>query len=205
MTATTTSPDKTAEPADKTVEPAEPDARLCLKPRSDHRGMVDGAWWPRTRDLTRELPALIAALDRQAGWGPINHVTVNVRMWPDIRKKVRTGDRVVRVGWFGDEQDPHDICMLSLSRNGRWDLLVVPPELDPRAAVRLMVRASTPNTFQTASALVATASAQMTGPHTETEDLGTWESEGGGNTPPDADGLDADEAQNPHTLVGTRA
>lgn len=156
-----------------------PAARIRLKPRSDHRGMVDGAWWPRSRDLSRELPPLIAALEREAGWGTIHHVTVNVRMWPEIVKKVRTGSHVVRVGWFDLEQDPHDICLLSIRQRGRWDLLVVPPEFDPGSAVRLMVRASEPGTMQSASALLATACAQLAGPREEPEEVRAWESEGG--------------------------
>jgi hypothetical protein len=159
MTATMTS---RSHPVETTDLPS-PAARIRLKPRSDHRGMVDGAWWPRSRDLTQELPPLIAALEKEPGWGPIHHVTVNVRMWPDIVKKVPTGNHIVRMGWFDAEQDPHDICLLSLRQHGRWDLLVVPPQLDPAAALRLMVTASTPGTTQTASALLAEESAHTAG------------------------------------------
>jgi hypothetical protein len=175
MTATVTSHTHPVE----TVDLPSPAVRIRLKPRSDHRGMVDGAWWPRSRDLTRELPPLIAALEREQGWGPIHHVTVNVRMWPDIAKKVPAGNHVVRLGWFDAEQDPHDICLLSLRQHGRWDLLVVPPELDPAAALPLMVTASTPGTSQTASALLAAAMARTVGPTEDSEGLGAWESEGG--------------------------
>jgi hypothetical protein len=175
MTATMTS---STDPVESVDLPS-PAVRVRLKPRSAHRGMVDGAWWPRSRDLTRELPPLIAALEEEPGWGPIHHVTVNVRRWPDIVKKVRTGNHVVRVGWFDAEQDPHDICLLSLRQHGRWDLLVVPPELDPAAALALMVAASTPGTTQTASALLTAATAHPAGPIEDSEGLGDWESEGG--------------------------
>ena len=163
----------------KLVDLPAPAARIRLKPRSEHRGMVNGAWWPRTRDLVRELPPLIAALEEQAGWGTIHHATVNVRMWPEFPKRIRTGSHVVRVGWYDAEQDPNDICLISISQGGRWDLLVVPPELDPDSAVHLMVRASTPGNSQTASALLAMASAHLVGPTEEPEALGAWESEGG--------------------------
>lgn len=201
MTATEITPTNPIElPAP--VDAVAPIARFRLKPRSDHRGMLDGAWWPRSRDLTRELPPLIAALEQQAGWGPIHHVTVNARMWPDVLKKVRTGNHVVRMGWFEAEQDPHDICLLSLRQRGRWDLLVVPPEFDPDTAVRLMVAASTPGTSQTASALLATALSSTpthpAGPAKDPEDLGAWESEGGSQRPLDADGRDECE-QSPNT------
>ena len=136
--------------------PTEPAARINLKPASDHPGMVNGAWWPRSRDLTRELPPLIAALDE--AWGQVNRVTVNVHMWPDIPDRVRTGTHTVRIGWYDAEQDPHDICLLSYHNGGRWDLLVVPPEFNADSAARLMATAAEAGNMQTASALLAAAS-----------------------------------------------
>ncbi|HTJ72497.1 MAG TPA: DUF5994 family protein [Actinospica sp.] len=152
-------------------------ARLRLKPPGSHPGMVNGAWWPRTRDLTCELPPLIAALDR--AWGRIYHVTVQVGMWPEIPKKVVTGDHVVRVGWFDAEQDPNDICLISLRGGERWDLLVIPPELDAQAAERLLANATTPGILQSASALLAAVKADPTGHRSDPGQISAWESEGG--------------------------
>ena len=146
-------PSKPVDP-DVAAAPA-PAVRLRLKRASTHPGMVNGAWWPRSRDLTLELPPLIAELDE--AWGPIYHATVQVGMWPDIPKHVPTGEHVVRVGWFDAEQDPNDICLLSLRGGARWDLLVIPPEFDPEAAERAMAAASTVGDFQTASALLEAA------------------------------------------------
>lgn len=139
------------------VEVPEPAARILLKLPGKYPGVVDGAWWPRSRDLVRELPLLVAALG--GVWGQIYHATVQVRMWPDIPKSVRTGEHFVRVGWFDAEQDPHDICLLSLPGRGRWDLLVIPPEFDLAVAAQLMATAASPDNLQTASSLIATASA----------------------------------------------
>jgi Family of unknown function (DUF5994) len=178
-------------------------ARILLKPLSEHPGMVNGAWWPRSRDLARELPLLVAALD--GIWGQIYHATVQVDMWPDIPGKVRAGRHIVRIGWYDTEQDPHDICLLSVPGRGRWDLLVVPPELDPAIAARLMATAASPGNMQTATSLLATASAASTpvppvppvspvspvppaasaasaGILRDAERITAWESEGG--TPP---------------------
>jgi hypothetical protein len=138
----------------ETQDPA-PAVRLRLKPASTHPGMVNGAWWPRSRDLVAELPPLIAELD--GAWGRIYHATVQVNMWPVIPKKVRTGQHVVRVGWYDAEQDPHDICLISLRGGRRWDLLVIPPEFDPDAAERLMGTATSVGNFQSASDLIAAA------------------------------------------------
>jgi hypothetical protein len=139
--------------ADGTPIPASAAVRLRIKPATTHTGMVNGAWWPRSRDLTRELPPLIAALDET--WGRIYHATVQVGMWPDIPKRVITGDHVVRVGWYDAEQDPDDICLVSLRGGRRWDLLVVPPEVDPDTAERVMTAAASVDNFQSAGDLLA--------------------------------------------------
>lgn len=172
MTILSTRPEQQA-----TISP--PPARICLKPPTEHPGMVNGAWWPRSRDLAAELPALVAALD--PAWGRINRVTVNVHMWPEIPRKVPTGSHVVRVGWFDAEQDPHDLCLLSYSYAPyRWDLVVVPPETDPERAAHLMASAADVHNKQTASALVAGASAAPRDASWDRSRIRDWEFEGGG-------------------------
>ncbi|MGA5703319.1 DUF5994 family protein [Peterkaempfera bronchialis] len=126
-------------------------ARLSVTPADRHPGPLDGAWWPRSRDLPTELLALTATLDHL--WGRITRVTVNPRFWPTVPRKVPVAGHLVHVGWF-DEQDAHDLLLLSYTV-GRWDLLVVPPETDPAAAARLMAAAADPRNTSTASALMA--------------------------------------------------
>ncbi|MEZ0093279.1 DUF5994 family protein [Streptacidiphilus sp. EB129] len=147
---------------------AAPAVRLSLKPASRNPGRVDGAWWPRSRDLARELPALVAELDRV--WGRITRVTVHRGMWPDVPPAVPTGTHTVRLGWFDIEQEPDDLCLLSYTV-GRWDLLVVPPECDPDRAARLMATACDVHNHQSTRALMADAAgvgaeALVTGPPT---------------------------------------
>ncbi|MEV4872308.1 DUF5994 family protein [Streptomyces syringium] len=159
----------TSTPTMPLIESAPPlPVRLFLNPAATRPGPVDGAWWPYSRDLTRELPALAMALDLP--WGRITRVAVNPVHWPVIPGKVPVGRRVVHVGWFA-EQDPHDLLLLSF-RVGRWDLLVIPPETAPDTAARLMAAAGDPGNRLTASGLMAAARDDSTG---ET----AWESEGG--------------------------
>jgi Family of unknown function (DUF5994) len=139
-----TTPLPAAEP-----DPAPP-LRLSVTP-TDERRRLDGAWWPRSRDLEAELPSLIAELDHR--WGRITHATVNRHLWPTIPYQVRTGGHAVRLGWYDAEQDPYEISLFSYEIN-RWDLLVVPPETEPEAARRLMEAASAAGNRQTSSALV---------------------------------------------------
>ncbi len=168
MTATTLQPIPTA----PTPAPA---VRISLKPAGESRGLLDGAWWPRSRDLASELPSLIAVLDEH--WGRITHLTVNVRMWPFIPAKVLTGSHVLRLGWFDTEQEPADLCLLSY-HTGRWDLLVIPPECDPARAARLMAAAADAHNIQSASALLADAGPDA-GAADEASRLADWDSEGG--------------------------
>ncbi|WP_327352473.1 DUF5994 family protein [Streptomyces sp. NBC_01304] len=128
--------------------------RLALKPEAAvGHGLLDGAWWPRSRDLPHELPSLTDVLDPL--WGRVTRIAVNPGQWPVVPREVPVGGRVVKVGWFKAELDPHKILLLSYTV-GRWDLLVIPPELSEAAAARLMAAATdTTGPQLTASALIA--------------------------------------------------
>ena len=103
----------------------------------------------------RELPALTDLLAPL--WGRITRVTLNPTHWPVVPRKVPVNGHVVTVGWYLDEQDPHELLLLSY-RVGRWDLLVVPPETEADSAARLMAAACAPGTARTGSELMAAES-----------------------------------------------
>ncbi|MFE9248556.1 DUF5994 family protein [Streptomyces sp. NPDC007088] len=113
--------------------------RLSLKDPDAPRGLLDGAWWPRSRDLTREIPQLVEALDSR--WGRITRIAVNSRTWPAVPRRIAVPGHIVKVGWFTAELDPNKLLLLSYDV-GRWDLLVVPPGTEPAVAARLMAAAS---------------------------------------------------------------
>ncbi|WP_459180815.1 DUF5994 family protein [Streptomyces sp.] len=136
--------------------PASQPLRVRLAPVGVKPGRLDGAWWPRSRDLAAELPSLVDALDPR--WGRITHVSVNSALWPVVPRKVPATGHVVRVGWFNPELDRHGLLLLSYTV-GRWDLLVIPPEAGPAAADRLMTAAADPHGILTASALMAAEAA----------------------------------------------
>lgn len=120
--------------------PSPPVARLRLAPHSALPRRIDGAWWPRSRDLLSELPVLIGALPRS--WGQITGVTVNASMWWVAPGRMLIANHVVRLRRESGPRNRHTICLLSPGR-GRWDLLVVPPELDAADAEPLMAAAAT--------------------------------------------------------------
>ena len=147
----TAMPTPTSADSADSVDCTELAVRLSLKPSSEHPGSVQGAWWPRSRDLTVELPPLIAVLDSE--WTQIDRATVNVTMWPEIPDVVRTGVHNVHVGWFDTEQERDDICLLTYLA-GRWDLLVIPPETGLERAAQLMAEAADVDDRQTATELL---------------------------------------------------
>ncbi|MEU2334748.1 DUF5994 family protein [Streptomyces sp. NPDC006654] len=143
-------------PAVEDRTPSSSPLRLVLAPLGTAPALIDGAWWPRSRSLTAELPALIEVLDPL--WGRITRVTVNPTFWPVIPRKVPVQGHVVHVGWFEAEQDPHKLLLLSYTV-GRWDLLVIPPETEPAIAARLMAAAIDPSRSLTATGLIHEAEA----------------------------------------------
>lgn len=118
-----------------------PTARLSLRSVSSSAGPteLDGAWWPRSRDLPSELSALADVLDPL--WGRITRIAVDPRHWPTLPPRIVVNGHVVKVSWFTSELDPHGITLLSYTA-GRWDLLVIPPETGASSAARLMAAAS---------------------------------------------------------------
>ncbi|WP_405491232.1 DUF5994 family protein [Streptomyces sp. NBC_00096] len=150
-------------------------ARLSLTPKTALAGQLDGAWWPYSRDLAAELPALAAALVEP--WGRITRVTVNPARWPVVPHTVSVPGQTLHVGWF-TEQDPDKLILLSYTV-GRWDLLVIPPETGPVAAARLMAAAAVPGSFLTAGVLMANEAAIGRGVRDTRRQEAGWESEGG--------------------------
>ncbi|MFF9849436.1 DUF5994 family protein [Streptomyces litmocidini] len=155
-------------------------ARLSLTPETPLAGLLDGAWWPRTRDLAAELPPLVDALEER--YGRITRVAVNPTRWPVVPHKVAATGHTVHVGWF-TEQDPDKMILLSYT-TGRCDLLVIPPGTEPAAAARLMTAAALPGGVLAAGALMSdeAAAGRRTRDTRSVEDA--WETDGGSVPPP---------------------
>ncbi|MGW7431068.1 DUF5994 family protein [Streptomyces sp. NPDC054861] len=154
-------------------------ARLTLTPETTLAGSLDGAWWPRSHDLSVELPSLVDAV--QDRFGRITRVTVNPARWPVVPHKVPVTGHTVHVGWFA-EQDPDKMILLSYAV-GRCDLLVIPPGTEPAAAARLMTAAAAPGGVLTAGVLMSgeAAAARRTRDARSRED--SWETDGGAAPP----------------------
>lgn len=113
--------------------------RLRLAPHSGMPRPIDGAWWPRSYDLLAELPRLLAGLPR--AWGHVTSVTVNGATWSAVPGRMLVSNQVVRLHRTLTASAAHTIVLLAPGQ-GRWDLLVVPPNTTEEAAEPLMAAAA---------------------------------------------------------------
>ncbi|MGW2817414.1 DUF5994 family protein [Streptomyces sp. NPDC001415] len=135
-------------------------ALLRLETTQSREGLLDGAWWPRSRDIAAELPALVSALTEHLG--PITRVGLDATAWNEIPTRLVIGDRVVHLDSFpvGD-----DTVLITRGHNDHFALLVVPPHASVEAARTAMARAvRADNTTQAAQLLIATATSEQPAP-----------------------------------------
>lgn len=121
-------------PADRPL----PGLRLRLKPKAPPTGHVDGAWWPHSRDLSAELPALVRVLGVRLG--RVTRVTFSLDAW-DVPPRLITvdGDAVRLEGFHSQDQY---VLNLSGPDRRRVSLLVIPPDAAPSAAHDALMTAS---------------------------------------------------------------
>ncbi|MFB0631461.1 DUF5994 family protein [Streptomyces sp. AB3(2024)] len=127
-------------------------ALLRLETTRSREGLLDGAWWPRSRDVTIELPALITALT--AHLGPITRVGLDTSAWRDVPTRLVIDGQVVHL-----DADPvgDDTVLVTRGHNDHFALLMVPPDTTADAAREAMARAvRADNVTQATQILIAT-------------------------------------------------
>ncbi|GHI88746.1 DUF5994 family protein [Streptomyces xanthophaeus] len=127
-------------------------ALLRLETTRSREGLLDGAWWPRSRNIETELPALISVLTEYLG--PITRVGVDASAWNGLPVRLVIDDRVVHL-----DSDPvgDDTVLITRGHNDHFALLVVPPDTTADAAREAMARAvRADNITEAAQLLVAT-------------------------------------------------
>jgi hypothetical protein len=148
--------------------------RLRLKPKAPATGYVDGAWWPRSRHLTTELPALAEVLAVRLG--RIERVAYALSAWNPTPRRVEVdGYRVHMEGFTYQDQN---IIHLTGSNRGRISLLVIPPEMtDTTGHDALMTAGRRGNADRPEQILAAP---RLPAPRTShAYSAQRWESEGG--------------------------
>lgn len=75
-----------------------PGLRLRLKPKANSTGHVDGGWWPRSRDLSAELPALVHVLAVRLN--QVTEVAYAVEAWDTPPQQLIVDGKPLRLEGF---------------------------------------------------------------------------------------------------------
>ncbi|MEU0399137.1 DUF5994 family protein [Streptomyces sp. NPDC006197] len=133
-------------------------ALLRLETTHSRQGVLDGAGWPRTREVEQEVPALVSVLSEHLG--PIIRVGPDATAWDGIPTRLVIDDRGVHLDSFpvGD-----DTVLITRGDKDHFALMVVPPDTEADAARTATARAvHADNITQATEFLVATLPAPTT-------------------------------------------
>jgi len=112
--------------------------RLHLEPTGNHRGMLDGSWWPRSANARAELPGLILMID--AIRGQVLRLVLAGTGWDDRPRTLTIDDRVILLDYFGSQPAT---LLTAICVRSRVDLLVVAPATGRDDADAAMIHAMT--------------------------------------------------------------
>ncbi|WP_371522084.1 DUF5994 family protein [Kitasatospora sp. NBC_01300] len=109
---------------------------LRLETTQSREGALDGAWWPRSRNIGAELPGLVVALTEHLG--PVASVGLDADAWDEVPARIVVDGRSVRIDRYpvGD-----DTVIVTRGDRDHFSLLVVPPQAGREAALASMARA----------------------------------------------------------------
>jgi hypothetical protein len=132
------------------IAAALPSARISFDPALIRHGVVDGGWWPRSRNALTELPGLIAALDARPGVR-VQRLAVHRDEWDDIPHRLTADNgHFVRIDWF-TTIPRRTVSVTTAGGREPIALLVVPPGTPAETARAAMNTAATgPGTAQAA-------------------------------------------------------
>ncbi|MFF8811023.1 DUF5994 family protein [Streptomyces pactum] len=131
-------------------------ALLRLSTTESREGVLDGAWWPRSRDIATELPALVRALTERLG--PVVRVGLDASAWESLPTRLVIDDRVVHLDSFPVRDDT---VLITRGDRDHFSLLVIPPHATPEAAHAAMTQAVRPgNESQARQILIDTGTGE---------------------------------------------
>jgi hypothetical protein len=134
---------------------ARPEARIRLRDPASLDGYIDGAWWPRSRDLSAELVPLLSTLT--IAGHPIARVVYDLAFWSVTDRRARVGNRIVRLGGFAMPEANVVSFIDDTGVRRRLDVVVVEPEAQPDFAERVLALASMPGNRLRAAAILSTS------------------------------------------------
>ncbi|WP_106535930.1 DUF5994 family protein [Haloactinopolyspora alba] len=115
---------------------------------------LHGVWWPRSHELTAELPSLINSLDSRGfttEWISFSH-----KGWDTVSQQMIVAGRPVRLALF-QSIDPNMVRLSGNDGSARIDLLVVPPTCRTTLAAEAFARVLNWDNRASASSALAAA------------------------------------------------
>ena len=91
-----------------------------MDPPLGRMGLLDGGWWPRSRNASVELPRLVSLLNARIGM--VLRLGVDARDRDGIPRRITVSGHAVRIGWSADAN--HKIIVTSLGHLLRQDILI---------------------------------------------------------------------------------
>jgi hypothetical protein len=114
------------------------------------RAVLDGAWWPQSRDMVTELSDLLDHFPPHLGRP--RRALVSPPDWDAPVRRIPVGDGYLKAGSFPHD-DTHMIVVLT-SHDQRVRFLVVPPDFSDYHAAEAMLAACTSANTHTAAQLL---------------------------------------------------
>ncbi|MCX4096736.1 DUF5994 family protein [Nocardia sp. alder85J] len=156
--------------------PSATGARVRRRSGAPGSGHLDGAWWPRSDDLTVEAAELLAFLEPQLG--TIHRITYHLLEWSTTPRGFITDGRRVRLDGYRFKP-AHTVDVLAVG-GGRMILLVVPPDTAREVAEAVMTAATSSSAdSSTAAELLAAATRARSDDSENAAAQQMWASEGG--------------------------
>lgn len=152
--------------------------RLRVKPADRTTGCVQGAWWPRTDQLSKELVHLIAAVEPRVG--SVDRVVYDENTWAPESLRLEFKARSIILEGSGDSST-HTVSVYG--DRGRMVLLVVPPYTSPTRAYTTVMTASKPDDVSTPDELLGIGPKEAQDRRFALMAHQRWESEGGAPRP----------------------
>jgi hypothetical protein len=109
------------------------DVRLRLRANLGS-GFVDGGWWPRSGNLSTELPPLLKAM--WSAGHQVYRVTYDLAIWDRPPRRMTVTGRPVKLD--GYRSDGPTLSLIDQSGWKRIDLVVIPPSTDAQVAHRAL-------------------------------------------------------------------
>lgn len=131
--------------------------RLVIARRPTRRDHLQGAWWPYTTDIERELAPMLAVVAPR--FRAVVGVMLNRDEWPTTPLGWQPGrPGKVKISWYGLPEQ--HLVVLHCSEQRRIALLLLSPDTPEEIAVTATLMASAPGNALTTNETLAKARAQ---------------------------------------------